>query len=324
MRRREFIVGLGASTLPFAVRAQQAMPVIGFLHGGTAAPFATQLAAFEQGLKEGGYIPGQNVAIEYRWAEGKNEVLSALAADLVRRKVSVIAAVGGPASNLAAKNATTTIPIVFNTGADPLKMGLVTNVRRPGGNVTGVTFLSEELGGKGLSLLHDLVPRNKTFALLINPGNPETPRRSSEAVEAARRLGRTMEVVHAANAAEIDKAFDDVVARNVGALMIAADAFYGGRISQLVALSTRHRIPAMFYRREFPDSGGLMSYGASIVDSYRQTAVYVARVLKGDRPGDLPVMQASKFEFVINLKTARALGIEVPMAFSAGADEIIE
>jgi putative tryptophan/tyrosine transport system substrate-binding protein len=327
MKRREFISLLGgaAAGWPLAARAQQpATPAIGFLHSGTVAPFQTQLAAFQQGLKEGGYIVGQNVAIEYRWAEGNIDLLPELAADLVRRKVNVIAAMGGPSSNMAAKNATTTIPVVFSTGADPVKMGLVTNVRQPGGNVTGITFFSEELGAKALSLLRELVPGAKTVGLMVNPGNPETPRRSTEAVAAARTLGLTMEVAYAATPPDIDKAFDALSERRVGALLLGADAFYGGRIQQIVSLAARHKLPAMYYRREFAEAGGLASYGASVTDAYRQAGVYVARVLKGDKPGELPVMQAAKFEFVLNLKTARALGIDVPMAFSAAADEIIE
>jgi ABC-type uncharacterized transport system substrate-binding protein len=327
MKRREFITLLGgaAAGWPLAVRAQQPpMPVIGFLHSGTAAPFEAQLVAFQQGLKDGGYVVGQNVAIEYRWAEGKVDRLPELAADLVRRRVSVIAAVGGPPSNLAAKNATTTIPVVFNTGADPVKMGLVTNVRQLGGNVTGISFFSEELGTKALSLLRDLVPGAKTFGLMVNPNNPETLRRSADAMAAARALGLTMEVVHAATPPDIDKAFDSLSERRVGALLLGADAFYGGRVQQFVSLAARHKLPAMYYRREFAEAGGLASYGASVTDAYRQAGVYVARVLKGEKPGELPVMQAAKFEFVLNLKTARALGIDVPMAFSAAADEIIE
>jgi putative ABC transport system substrate-binding protein len=327
MKRREFITLLGsaAAAWPLAARAQQQeMPVIGFLHSGTAAPFQTQLAAFQQGLKEGSYVVGQNVAIEYRWAEGKIDLLPELAADLVRRKVNVIAAVGGPSSNLAAKNATTTIPVVFSTGADPVKMGLVTNVRQPGGNVTGITFFSEELGAKALSLLRELVPGAKRVGLMVNPNNPETPRRSTDAVAAARALGLTMEVAYAATPPDIDKAFDSLSERRIGALLLGADAFYGGRIQQVVSLAARHKMPAMYYRREFAEAGGLASYGASVIDAYRQAGVYVARVLKGEKPGELPVMQAAKFEFVLNLKTARALGIDVPMAFSAAADEIIE
>ena len=300
------------------------MPVIGFLHSGTAAPFEAQLVAFRQGLKEGGYVVGENVAIEYRWAEGKFDRLPELAADLVRRKVDVIAAFGGPPGNLAAKNATTTIPVVFNTGADPLKIGLVTNVRRPGGNVTGITFFAEELGAKALSLLRDLVPGARTVGLMVNPGNPETPRRSAEAVAAARALGLMMELVYAATPPDIDQAFELLGERRVGALLLGADAFYGGRIRQFVSLAARHKLPAMYYRREFAEAGGLASYGASVVDAYRQVGVYVTRILKGEKPGELPVMQAAKFEFVLNLRTARMLGIDVPMAFSAAADEIIE
>src|SRR5262245_37980096 len=327
MRRRDFIEGIvgSAVTWPLAARAQQAaIPVIGFLHSGTAAPFETQLAAFQQGLREGSYVAGQNVAIQYRWAEGKVDRLPELAADLVRRKVNVIAAGGGPPSNLAAKNATTTIPVVFSTGADPVKMGLVTNVRQPGGNVTGITFFSEELGTKALSLLRDLVPGANAFGLMVNPNNPETPRRSADVVAAARALGMTMEVVRAATPPDIDKAFDSLSERRVGALLLGADAFYGGRVQQFVSLAARHKMPAMYYRREFAEAGGLASYGASVTDAYRQAGVYVARVLKGEKPGELPVMQAAKFEFVLNLRTARALGIDVPMAFSAAADEIIE
>jgi putative tryptophan/tyrosine transport system substrate-binding protein len=326
VKRREFITLLGgAAVWPLAAKAQQAMPTIGVLHRGTATPvIEAQLAAFRQGLKEGGYVEGQNVAIEYRWGEGKNERLSELAADLVRRNVNVIAAVGGPASNQAGKNATSTIPVVFNAGADPVKQGLVTNLRRPGGNVTGITFLSEELGAKGLSLLGDLVPNVKTVGLMINPSNPETPRRSAEAIEAAHKLGLTMEVVHAAPPLDIDKAFDTLIERRVEALLLGADASYSNHVPQFISIAARHKLPVMYYRREFVEAGGLASYGASVVDAYRQAGIYVARILKGEKPGELPVMQAVKYEFILNLKTARALGIDVSMAFSAAADEIIE
>ena len=329
MQRREFITLLGgaAAAWPFVAQAQQpAMPVIGLMHSGTLARnLEVQLAAFQQGLKEGGdFVVGQNVAIEYRWGEGKAERLPELAADLVRRKVSVIAAVGGPPSNLAAKHATTTIPVVFGTGADPIRVGLVSSLNRPGGNLTGITFFSEELNPKALDLLHQLVPGARTVGLLVNPGNPETPRRSAETVEAASKRGLAMEIVSAVTPAEIDKAFDTLVARRVGAVLIGSDAVFGGRTDQLASLSARHRMPAMFTVRAFAEAGGLASYGASVVDAYRQVGVYVARILKGDKPGDLPVMQAAKYEFVLNLKTARALGIDVPMALSAGADEIIE
>jgi ABC-type uncharacterized transport system substrate-binding protein len=216
------------------------------------------------------------------------------------------------------------IPVVFNTGADPVKMGLVTNMRQPGGNVTGIAWLAEEMGAKALSLLRDLVPGAKTVGLMVNPSNPETPRRSTDVVAAARTLGLTMEVVHAGTPPDIDKAFGLLSERRVGALLLGADAFYGNHIQELVSLAARHKMPTVYYRREFADAGGLASYGANVIDANRQAGVYVARVLKGEKPGDLPVMQAAKFEFVLNLKTARALGIDVPMAFSAAADEIIE
>jgi putative ABC transport system substrate-binding protein len=326
MRRREFIIlGGVAAAWPCAARAQQlAMPVVGFLHSESAATTQTQVAAFQQGLKEGGYVVGQNVAIEYRWGEGKVERLPALAAELVSRRVNVIAGVGGPPSNLAAKNATTTIPIVFSTGADPIKIGLVSSLNRPGGNVTGITFFAEELGGKSLGLLRELVPSVKTIGLLANPNNPATPRSSADTLAAARALGLTMEVVHASTPAEIDKAFDTLMERRAGALLIAADVFYSSHIPRLVSLVTRHKMPAIYYRREFPEAGGLASYGTRVLESYRQAGVYVARILNGDKPGELPVMQTVKFEFVLNLKTAKALGIDVSMAFSAAADEIIE
>ena len=327
MRRRDVHRGTRrrCGLLARAARAQQATPVIGFLHSGSATSILeTQLAAFRLGLKEGGFTEGQNVAIEYRWADGKTERLPELAADLVHRKVNVIAAVGGPPSNLAAKNATTTIPVVFNTGADPIKIGLVTSLNRPGGNVTGVSFFAEELNAKALGLLHQLVPRAKTVGLLANPSNPETPRRSAETVAAADKLGLAIEIANAATPADFDKAFDTLVERRIGAILIGADAILGGRIDELVSLTARHKMPAMFSRREFAEAGGLASYGTSVVDAYRQAGVYVARILKGEKPSELPVMQAVKFEFVLNLKTARTLGIDVPMAFSAAADEIIE
>ncbi len=329
MKRRQFMTLLGgAAAWPLAARAQQqAMPVVGFIHSGmpTHPIYQAQLAAFRQGLKEGGgFSEGQNMQIEYRWAEDNVNRLPELAADLVRRNVNVITAVGGPASNLAAKRATATIPVVFNTGADPVEVGLVANVRRPGGNVTGITFFAEELGGKALGLLHELVPRVKTIGLMVNPGNPEAPRSTANTVAAARNLGLAMGIVNAGTPSEIEKAFETMVERKVGGLLVGADAFYGGRIPELVSLATRHKMPTMFSRREFAEAGGLMSYGTSVIDAYRQTGIYVARILKGDKPGELPVMQATKFEFVINLKTAKALGIDVPMAFSAGADEIIE
>ena len=330
MKRRDFIAALGGAagwsiSWPFAVGAQQAMPVIGFLHSGSAGvAFEGQLVAFREGLKEGGYIVGQNVAIEYHWADGNIDRMPELAADLVRRNVRVIAAPGGPPSNLAAKNATTTIPVVFVTGADPVKVGLVSNVRQPGGNVTGITFFAEELGAKSLSLLGQLVPYAKTVGLMVNPLNPETPRRAADTVAAARALGLEMELLYAATPSDIDKVFDTLTERRIGALLIGAEATYGAHIQQLISLSARHKMPTMYWRREFAEAGGLASYGTSVTDAYRQAGVYVARILRGDKPGELPVIQTVKFEFVLNLKTARALGIDVPMGLSAGADEVIE
>ena len=326
MRRREFLSLIGGTTvIPLAVQAQQpAMPVVGFLHSEAAGPIQSQLVAFQEGLKEGGYVVGQNVAIEYRWAEGKVERLPALAAELVSRGVNVIAGVGGPPSNLAAKNSTTTIPVVFSTGADPVKLGLVSNLHRPGSHVTGITFFAEELGGKSLSLLRELVPTVKTIGLLANPNNPATPRSSADTLAAARALGLTMEVVHAAAPDEIDTAFDKLGERRAGALLVAADVFYSSNIPRLVSLVTRHKMPAMYYRREFPMAGGLASYGTSVVESYRQAGIYVARILNGDKPGDLPVMQTVKFEFVLNLKTAKALGITFSHNLLSLADEVIE
>jgi putative ABC transport system substrate-binding protein len=327
VKRRDFITLLGGAAVswPLAARAQQAMPVIGFLHSGSAGVvYEGQLVAFREGLKEGGYIVGQNVAIEYRWADGNIDRVPELAADLVRRSVRVIAAAGGPPSNLAAKNATTTIPVVFVTGADPVKVGLVSNVRQPGGNVTGITFFAEELGAKSLSLLGQLVPYAKTVGLMVNPLNPETPRRAADAVAAARALGLEMELLYAATPSDIDKVFDTLTERRIGALLIGAEATYTAHIQQLISLAAHHKMPTMYWRREFAEAGGLASYGTSVTDAYRQAGVYVARILRGDKPGELPVIQTVKFEFVLNLKTARALGIDVPMGLSAGADEVIE
>jgi putative ABC transport system substrate-binding protein len=328
MKRREFVGALGwTALLTLAAQAQQAMPLVGILHpySRPLTPLIeAQFAAFRSGLKEGGFLEGQNVAIEYRSAEGRNERLPELAAELVRRNVNVLVAVGGPASNQAGKNATSTIPVVFSAGADPVKQGLVTNLRRPGGNVTGITFLAEELGAKALSLLRELVPDAKTVGLMLNPNNPETPRRADELVSAARSMGLMVEVLHAATSADIDSIFTALPERQPVALLLGSDPFYATRIQQLIALAAQHRVPTMYYRREFAEAGGLASYGASVVETYRLVGVYVARILKGELPGELPVMQADKYEFGLNLKTARALGIDVPMRFSAAADEIIE
>ncbi len=300
------------------------MPVIGFLHSGSADAFARPVSAFQQGLKDSGYIEGQSVAIEYRWADGRSDRLATLAADLVGRQVAVIAAFGGNNPTLAAQAATKSIPIIFNTGADPVRSGLVPSLSRPGGNVTGVSFLVEELGPKTLGLLHELVPKAATIGVMVNPSNPEVEREVTTMQQAARTLGLQLQVVGTSTANEIDNAFYFLIERGVGALIVIADPLFGIRSAQLVELAARHRIPTAYYRREFAEAGGLMSYGTSAKEAYRQVGNYVGRVLKGAKPADLPVIQVVKFEFVINLKAAKALGLNVPPGLSARADEVIE
>jgi putative tryptophan/tyrosine transport system substrate-binding protein len=315
----------GAAAWPLAARAQQpVMPVIGFLHSASAATYSLQLAAFHRGLKEGGFVEGQNLTIEYRWAEDHVERLPEMAADLARRHVAVIVAVGGTHSTMAAKHATTTIPIVFVTGSDPVRLGFVPSLARPGSNVTGVSFLSADLTAKALGLLSQIAPKAHTAGLLFNPTSPETARHPAEAQAAARALGLELVVLNANTDAEVEQAFATILQRGVGALAIGSDVFYASRLERIAALTQSHRIPATYFRREFPDAGGLMSYGTSVMEAYRQVGVYTARVLKGDKPEDLPVMQSTKFEFVINLKTARMLGLTVPPGVLAIADEVIE
>jgi ABC-type uncharacterized transport system substrate-binding protein len=323
MKRRDFIklvVGSGTSW-PLTSRAQQvAMPVIGFLNSGSPDTFAPTVSAFLQGLKEAGYVNGQNVAIEYRWANGQYDRLTALAGDLVRRRVSVIAATSTPA-NLVAKAATTTIPIVFTTGGDPVKLGLVTSLGRPGGNVTGVTQMTGEVAPKRVELAHELVPHQATaFGMLINPTNPlaETVKRDSQA--AALKLGLQLNVLHASTDAELDKAFAAFREMHVGALVIGTDAFFNNRLEQLAALAIRNSLPAVYEYHQFVAAGGLVSYGGSIIDSYRLAGGYVGRVLKGEKPADLPVQQASKIELLLNLKTAKTLGITVPQSIQNRAE----
>jgi putative tryptophan/tyrosine transport system substrate-binding protein len=327
MRRRDFvaIIGTAAAWAADGVRAQQlGMPVIGFLHAGSADAFARQVSAFHQGLKNGGYVEGQNVAIEYRWAEGRSAQLAMLAADLVRRQVAVIAALGGNNPTLAAQAATKSIPIIFNTGADPVKTGLVPSLNRPGGNITGVSVLLEELGPKTLGLLHELVPKAKNIGLLVNPTNPEAERELATMQEAAQSLALQFQVIRTSTADEIDDAFPILVERGVGALIVIADPFFGMRSAQLVELAARYRVPAAYYRREFAEAGGLMSYGTTGDEAYRQVGNYVTRVLKGAKPADLPVIQVVKFELVINLKAAKSLGLDIPPGLSARADDVIE
>ena len=327
MRRRDFIICLtGAmAAWPFAARAQQkAMPVIGFLSTGSPGVSSGLFMAFRQGLSEAGYVDGQNLAIEYRWAEGHYDRLPALAADLVGRKVDLIMA-GSPPSALAAKSATSTIPIVFRGGADPVADGLVASLARPGGNLTGVSMLNDALTSKRLRLLSELVPQAEVIALLVNPASGANAERVIRDVqEAARTKGLQLHVLKASSESEIDTAFASLVQLHAGALVVAADPFLSGRREQLVALAARHAVPAIYAWREFGASGGLISYGASLTAAYRLLGTYAAKVLKGAKPADLPVQQPTAFELVINLKTAKALGIDVPAILLAQADEIIE
>jgi putative ABC transport system substrate-binding protein len=325
-RRRQFITLLGgAAAWPLAAHAQQpAMPVIGFLHSASPGPHADLVRAFRQGLNETDYVEGKNVAIEYRWAEGQNDRLPALAADLVRRQVTVIAAPARTAA-LAAKAATATIPIVFEVGDNPVELGLVTSLNRPSGNLTGVTSLNTEIEPKRLQLLHELVPTASVIALLVNPTNPglaETLSRDLQA--AARTLGLQLHVLHSSTDRDTDTIFATLVQLRAGGLVIGNDALFVNQIKQLAALTVRHAMPTIFQTREFVAAGGLMSYGTILTDLFRQVGVYTGRILKGEKPTDLPVQQATKVELIINLKTAKALGLEVPPTLLGRADEVIE
>jgi putative ABC transport system substrate-binding protein len=327
MRRRDLLAVIGGPTIlrPLVARAQQkAGLVIGLLNSGSPGTAATFLAAFRQGMSETGYVEGQNVAIDYRWAEGHFDRLPALAADLVGRKVDAIAATDSLAAVRAAKSATSTIPIVFMGVSDPVGNGLVASLARPGGNITGISVMSTELMPKRLQLLSDLVPHVRAIALLVNPNNPQTERVMRDVLEAARAKGLQLSVFKASTESEIDTAFAALVELHVGALVVQADAVFLNRRDQFAAQASRHAIPAIYANREYAASGGLISYGASLTSDYRQAGIYVGRVLKDEKPADLPVQQPTKFEMVINMKTAKALGLTVPQSILARADEVIE
>jgi putative tryptophan/tyrosine transport system substrate-binding protein len=325
MKRREFLTLLGAAAgWPLAARAQSSvLPVIGFLNGASPDGYEPMVASFRQGLKQTGYVEDQNVAIEYRWAYGQYDRLPALAADLVRREVSVIAATSTPA-NLVAKTATNTIPIVFTTGSDPVELGLVSSLNRPGGNVTGVTQLTGEVLPKRMELARELIPTATVVALLVNPGNRASRIQITAAQAAATGLGVTLEVLQASNEREVDNAFATLLQKRAGALVIGADAFFNSRLELLATLAIRHLVPAIYEFHQFVASGGLISYGGSILESYRLAGVYTGKILKGDKPGDLPVQQSTKVELIINLKTAKALGVTIPLSLLGRADEVIE
>jgi putative ABC transport system substrate-binding protein len=326
MRRREFIKYLGgaAATWLVGARAQQpATPVIGFLNGGSPTGYAPMVAAVRQGLKEVGYVEGQNVTIEFRWAEGNYDRLRAMAADLVRLQVDVIAATSTPAAQ-AAKATTSTTPIVFTTGADPVELGLVASLNRPGGNVTGVSFLVNELTTKQFEMLHKLVPNAALFGFLVNPAFGAAGSQTKDAQDAARALGLRLLVLNAETPSEIDAAFAALVQQQASGLVTIAEPFLNSRRDQLVALAALHSLPVLYSLRDYVVAGGLISYGTSILDAYRQVGVYAGRILKGEKPSDLPVMRPTKLELAINLKAAKALGLKVPETVLALADEVIE
>ncbi len=325
MKRREFIATLGGATIwPVVARAQQpATPVIGLLSSGSADAFAHRVRAFQQGLKEGGYVEGENVMTLYRWAEGQNDRLPVQADDLVRRQVAVIAAFGSIAT-LTVKKATATIPIVFALDEDPVRLGIVASLSRPGGNLTGVNFFANEVVAKRLELLRELVPTTKRVAVLVNPTYPASEATLREVPPAARLMGLQIDAFNAGTSGEIDTAFASFMRDRPDALFVGGDPFFSIRRIQLVNLTSRHGIPSTFSSREFPDVGGLMSYGTNIADAWRQAGFYVGRILKGAKPAGLPVVQANKFELVINAQTARMLGLTVPPSLLARADEVIE
>jgi putative ABC transport system substrate-binding protein len=327
MKRREFITLLGgtAASWPLAARAQQpTMPVIGYLHSGSPNAFEHAVGAFREGLNETGYVESQNVTIEYRWAEGHVDRLPGLAADLVNRNVAVLVAQGGGTCAAAAKAATSTIPIVFSSGADPVALGLVTSLSRPGGNVTGLSILTAALGSKRLEILHQVLPTADVVAALINPNNAGIQAELKDLQDGAQALAMSAKIFNATSAGDIDAAFATIVQAGIRGLVVGADPFFLGQLHQLVALSARHRIPAIYEWRDYVEAGGLMSYGTSLGEAYRQVGVYTGRLLKGEKPADLPVIQSTKVELVINLKTAKILGISFPLSLLGRADQVIE
>jgi putative tryptophan/tyrosine transport system substrate-binding protein len=326
MRRRAFIAGLGsAAAWPLVARAQQpARPVVGYVTTMSANRNTHLPLAFRTGLKENGFIEGENIAIEYRWADGHLERLPSLIADLVRRRVAVIFATGGDVPALIAKGSTTTIPIVFLTGDDPVRSGLVASLNRPGGNATGATVIAGMLGAKRMALLRELAPKTRALGLLVNPNNPNSEPETADVQAAVQAIGGQVQVLQAGNSEEIEAAFVALERAKLDGLLVNPDPIFLPRRDQLVALAARHAVPTVYYAREYVESGGLTSYGASFTWLYRQGGIYVARILKGEKPADLPVMQPTKFELVINLTTAKALGLTVPETLLATADEVIQ
>jgi putative tryptophan/tyrosine transport system substrate-binding protein len=328
MRRREFITLFGgaAAAWPLAARAQQsAMPVIGFLGSESLNLWAGRMRAFHQGLSETGYVEGRNVAIEYRWAEGHNDRLPALAADLVRRRVTAIAAPGSTPATLAAKAATSTIPIIFWIGSDPIELRLVASLNRPAGNLTGVTTLNHGLVAKRVELLHEVVPQTSSIAVLINPTSPTLTKTTiADAQTAAHSVGLDLHILEASTENDFDSVFANVIQLRAGGLVIGTDAFFSSRLEQLAALSVRHAVPTVYHFREFAAAGGLIAYGGSLAEAFRGLGEYTGRILKGEKPADLPVQQVTKVELYINLKTAKALGLNIPLPLVGGASEVIE
>jgi putative ABC transport system substrate-binding protein len=326
VRRREFIalLGGGAVAWPLAARAQQSAPMVGFLHSGLPEPLAHLVASFRQGLSEAGYVEGQNVRIEYRWARGQYDQIPALAAELVKQQVNVIVAGGGEVTALAVKAATSTIPVVFALAGDPVRFGLVESLARPGGNLTGLNAFTSVVEAKKFGLLHELLPHVNVVAMLINPSFPPAETDAKEVEAAAQTIGTKVEVLRASKEHEFEPAFVTISKQNIGGLLVAGDPFFNSRREQLAGLSVRYRLPAIFEFREYALAGGLMSYGIDLPDNYRRIGIYAGRILRGADPADLPVMQPTKFIFTINLKTAKTLGLEVPPTLLALADEVIE